>query len=359
MRGWQFDLNMASNIGPALPPGFKKINDSDRDSEGDLETEEKICAGPALPPGFKTSSPPVYGKRHVTTPLFMGPALPPGFKEKTAEQLEEKPQSEKTSNVNLYGPALPPGFAKKNTEEEKDTINTKVMGPALPPGFHVQKDTTEDPKQPSGCHDNIGSSSSEDEDFMIGPMPCTGPVQSSVVSEFEARAQAMKDRLNKKDEDVAPARESWMTELPEYSKAFGLGARTFRKKAAPSNEDRSVWTDTPADTARKAMERETEREKAKQRKPEARVMTERDKKLAEQVARHNEGRRSATLMEIHTKDRKRKAEEDGVQSTERRPFDRERDLNVNQFDDAKKKQMMKRAAGLDNKFSHSKDGVFL
>ena len=43
-----------------------------------------------------------------------------------------------------------------------------------------------------------------------------------------------------------------MMELPPELQHIGLGARTFKKKSGPANKDRSVWTDTPADTERKA-----------------------------------------------------------------------------------------------------------
>lgn len=48
-------------------------------------------------------------------------------------------------------------------------------------------------------------------------------------------------------------REEWMTELPpEMSKNFGVTARKFSTKSSTSaDKDRSVWTDTPADRARK------------------------------------------------------------------------------------------------------------
>lgn len=47
-------------------------------------------------------------------------------------------------------------------------------------------------------------------------------------------------------------RETWMTELPPELQHIGLGARTFKKRTGPENKDRSIWTDTPADTERKA-----------------------------------------------------------------------------------------------------------
>lgn len=43
-----------------------------------------------------------------------------------------------------------------------------------------------------------------------------------------------------------------MTELPPEMKDFGLGPRTFKRRADDRSGDRSVWTDTPADRERKA-----------------------------------------------------------------------------------------------------------
>lgn len=50
-------------------------------------------------------------------------------------------------------------------------------------------------------------------------------------------------------------RESWMTELPPEMKDFGLGPRTFKRRADDKSGDRSVWTDTPADREKKAKVR--------------------------------------------------------------------------------------------------------
>ena len=46
-----------------------------------------------------------------------------------------------------------------------------------------------------------------------------------------------------------------MTELPPELKDFGLGPRTFKRRAADKPGDRSVWTDMPADRERKAKVR--------------------------------------------------------------------------------------------------------
>lgn len=76
----------------------------------------------------------------------------------------------------MLGPALPPGFRRATYEQNDDDEDEDVVGPALPPGY-----------QPD-------SSSSEDED-MIGPMPSKGPTEDSVATDFERRAQRMKEKL--------------------------------------------------------------------------------------------------------------------------------------------------------------------
>ena len=61
-------------------------------------------------------------------------------------------------------------------------------------------------------------------------------------------------------------------------------------------------------------------------------------------------RGSESLMESHQKKLKQKEKKDN-KPKERRPFDREADLQVNVFDDARKKAMIKKAANIDNRFS--------
>lgn len=52
-------------------------------------------------------------------------------------------------------------------------------------------------------------------------------------------------------------------------------------------------------------------------------------------------------------------QEEANEKKERRPFDREIDLQVNRFDEAQRKNLIKKSAKLDSRFSHGKDKVFL
>lgn len=64
-------------------------------------------------------------------------------------------------------------------------------------------------------------------------------------------------------------------------------------------------------------------------------------------------------MSLHTKTMKEKAKEKADKPAERRPFDRDEDLQVNRFDDAQKERLLKKSQELNTRFSHSKEKMFL
>lgn len=78
----------------------------------------------------------------------------------------------------MLGPALPPGFHRAAYDSDGGEDGEGLPGPALPPGYQAE------------C-----SSSEEEDEDVIGPMPPKGPVQNSVALEFEQRAQRMKEKL--------------------------------------------------------------------------------------------------------------------------------------------------------------------
>ncbi|XP_018539265.1 GPALPP motifs-containing protein 1 [Lates calcarifer] len=344
-------------IGPALPPMFRKESDEDSD-------HEKGFAGPALPPGYKRGEPSsssddseqeVSVKRAKTRHTaedrpaevektktqeddddgFFGPALPPGFKKQQSSP--ERPP--------MLGPALPPGFrraAYDNDDDQNGEDGEGVPGPALPPGYQAEP-----------------SSSEEEDEDVIGPMPAKGPIQYSVAQDFELRAQRMKEKLTRVDTPEVLTRETWMTELPPELQHIGLGARTFKKRSGPVNKDRSIWTDTPADRERKARERLEGKRKGEAEKDSVPHVPHKDLEIAEKVSKYNESKRAESLMSLHTKKMKEKAKEKADKPVERRPFDRDEDLQVNRFDEAQKQRLLKKSQELNTRFSHSKDRMFL
>lgn len=310
-------------FGPALPPGYQKR---------DKSPERPPLLGPALPPGFKKQD----EDAKDDTRGFLGPALPPGYQNQ--DRSPERPP---------VGPALPPGFKRQDAdadEEEGKEDARGILGPALPPGYT--------PAVSSGEEE-------EEDDYVIGPMPSKAPSQDSVALDIERRAQRMKDKLTGVDTGPKVVRESWMMELPPELQHVGLEARTFKKKSGPENKDRSIWTDTPADRERKARERLEAKEKGESAKDDGPCLPQKEIEMAEKVSKYNESKRGESLISIHTKKMKRKAEEDASKPVERRPFDRDADLQVNRFDEAQKKALLKKSQELNTRFSHSKDRMFL
>uniref|UniRef100_A0A2K5HYA8 GPALPP motifs-containing protein 1 n=1 Tax=Colobus angolensis palliatus TaxID=336983 RepID=A0A2K5HYA8_COLAP len=303
-------------IGPALPPGFKA-----RGTAEDEERDPSPVAGPALPPNYKSSSSDSSDSDEDSSSLYeegnqeseeddTGP---------TARKQRKNPdKNDDDDDDGFFGPALPPGFKKQD-----DSPPRPIIGPALPPGFIKSTQKSDKGRDDPGQQE---TDSSEDEDI-IGPMPAKGPVNYNVTTEFEKRAERMKEKLTKGEDDSSKpiVRESWMTELPPEMKDFGLGPRTFKRRADDTSGDRSIWTDTPADRERKAKE----------------------------------SKRSESLMDIHHKKLKSKAAEDKNKPQERIPFDRDKDLKVNRFDEAQKKALIKKSRELNTRFSHGKGNMFL
>ncbi|KAE8626182.1 hypothetical protein XENTR_v10006541 [Xenopus tropicalis] len=333
-------------IGPALPPGFQTH---------DQEEEPEEVAGPVLPPGYKCDSSTSDSSDDSDQDTSES------YKRSSYTSNKNDPKSSKQSlpvvttevDDGFFGPALPPGFKKQSDSPERP-----VIGPALPPGFRRDLQDEEDSNCTSPSHEKSGESS-EDEDI-IGPCPASGPVESSVAEEFDRRAWRMKQKLTSKDDDGPknPTRESWMTELPPELTNFGLGPRTFKRRTNEKSGDRSIWTDTPADREKKAKEKQ-EAKVSSSTMDDKFPVSERDIRLAEQVSTYNDSKRSESLIDLHRKKLKRKAEEDKNKPQERRAFDRDQDLQVNRFDEAQKKALIRKSKELNTKFSHGNSSMFL
>ena len=275
---------------------------------------------------------------------FIGPMIPSHLR---ADQEAQDSDSDSDDN---FGPKLPsepcrgPAPAPAQTARDESSDSDDDFGPALPP--HLQnKNPAESRRQ---------ESDSSDDEF-VGPKMSeitTSVNRESVEQEVEMRARRMRDKLDGKDK-AEPQRESWMLELPEEkANRFGLGPRQFsRKGVTQRGGDRSAWTDTPEDKQRKMMAGEEDEEAEPDTSDLAARM--RDEKM-EKVSQELKQKRGAdTLMDMHEKKLKKdkKKKEDSGEVTERRPFDRDVDLKANQFDEAMKKNMMKMAAKIDNRFS--------
>ncbi|KAG8137708.1 hypothetical protein E2320_004944, partial [Naja naja] len=292
-------------IGPSLPPPLAASVDSE--------------PGPALPPGFKGNS-----GNSDDEQKRLSTQMTKETESDSEEDIGSGPVSRKRRGSQeededgFFGPALPPGFKKQEESPERP-----IIGPALPPGFKKQ---SEDAEEKRG--NKSQASDSEEGEVIFGPMPAKGSVEFNPGAEIEDRARRMKEKLlgDADDGSKQTKRESWMIDLPPELKNFGFGPRTFKRRANDNSGDRSIWTDTPADREKKAKEQQEERKPISKDDAEA-FPSERDKRLAEQISSYN----------------KLKSKTDGEKNKpqERRPFDRDQDLQVHQIDEARKKALIK------------------
>jgi len=279
----------------------------------------------------------------------IGPELPPHLLKKREDD------SESDSSDEGYGPQLPSvacrgpaPSALAGNGESSDSDDS--YGPALPPQFKQNRNIELDGARPRS---DLVDSDSDSDGEMIGPTIAEKTdkqlSKEEVAREFEMRSNKMKDKLEGKDVKEVK-RESWMLELPEEkANSFGLGPRQFSRKGLPEKgKDRSMWTDSPAEKERKLREGVGDEEVV-----EAPIVNLRDLEM-EKVSKELKQKRGAdSLMELHEKKLIKKKKEDlaNGEVAERRPFDRDIDLQANRFDDAVKKNMLKSAAKINDRFS--------
>ncbi|XP_062982025.1 GPALPP motifs-containing protein 1 isoform X2 [Elgaria multicarinata webbii] len=332
-------------VRPALPPHLA-CSAAEADPDGDLGQ------GPALPPGYKSNQ-----ERHGCDKECTSSHVPKEMVWDSEDDEDSSPiprkqkRDQEEDDDGFFGPALPPGFKKQDVSPERP-----IIGPALPPGF---KKLSEDAEENSHYTSQATDSSEEDE-TMIGPVPAEGPIESSTAAEIEHRAQRMKEKLLGQDDDGSKQvkRESWMTDLPPELKSFGLGPRAFKRRADDKSGDRSVWTDTPADREKRAKEPKDAKKSISKDDAEI-LLSERDKRLVEQLSTYNDSQRSESLMDMHQKKIKSKVGDEKNKPQERRPFDRDQDLQVHRFDEAQKRALIKKSRDLNTRFSHGKCNMFL
>lgn len=381
---------MSSFIGPALPPhlqrkeessiSFETSKSSEHETEQDTETNTMI--GPSLPPELNQGVnhpvpllPNPRNKRNVQASEIRPPLpdhLPTGYSEELSTEnylesqgshvtsipplsretdkggdssilihdadVSDKEEDRDISQDQMYGPALPPGLRVGSTKGGQTALG--MMGPCLPPAMKRSV--------------SVDNGSSDSDTDVVGPMPApSGTCSTTYLQEqLDDRALRMKRKLAGQDKSSGSGpmkRENWMLELPpEQAADFGLGPRQFRARTKPESGDRSVWTDTPADRLRKKP--------SPGDKPDADhelELRQRDKEMQHLVEKHSGKRRQESLLEVHQKEmkKKRKKEKEEGKCKERRPFDRDVDLQTNRFDEAQKKAILKKAQLLNDRFA--------
>nr|CAD7424045.1 unnamed protein product [Timema monikensis] len=315
-----------------LPPHLKKkvLQFSNTEAEAGSTIEETVnvkqmmntSIGPLIPPGFNSRPHQDINKdTSGDADIIIGPVLPQHL------------NSTGASDDDMYGPALPPRLGELGGKA--------ILGPTLPPGFKPSTTVTD----------------SEDSDAeVVGPLPPSeaGLADGSYIQqELERRAQKMKRKLaGEDDNDGALKRESWMLELPpDRATEFGLGPRQFRKKEKLDPGDKSVWTDTPADRLNKKHSQK-EHKNAESEMHQLTMMV-RDEEMEQLSRKHPSNKnRQESLLETHQRElNKKKKQNEAGKPKERRPFDRDVDLQANRFDEAQKEAIFKKAQLLNDRFS--------
>jgi len=244
-----------------------------------------------------------------------------------------------------YGPALPPGFVR-GTAPVKGPSLPPVKGPSLPPGG-----------LPAAVAPAEDSEDSDGDADMIGPRPPPRDVDLGqyAASELERRASSMREKLDAAGRPVELAREDWMLELPpDRAKEFGLGARQFRRTAAPERGDTSGWTDVAGQEA-SGKERPAPAAEQKQSVLIELASSRRDERMSA-VAERLQASRKEALLDTHLKERKKAKKEAAKEAAregkkrQRQEFDRNRDLGANRFDEAQRSAAIKRSRGASDMF---------
>lgn len=292
--------------------------------------------------------------------MSYGPQLPAHLLKSQEHSTRDEASSGDENDGNAYGPALPPSLKGKTSNDSKTEID--AYGPQLPKLSHSNECLST----------KVQNSSSEDED-LVGPLPPQQHEmtlkQQQIDLELEKRAYSIKERLTQQNEvEEAPKRDSWMTELPrEKAKSFGLGPRQFNRSSGPKPKQDRSWTETPEMKAKRAALAASgivvpDEEKVKEPKEEKDVLEymaslKRDHDMESVANEMKKKRGTDSLVDLHEKERCKKQKKDkqaaGIleSKSERRPFDRDVDLQANRFDEAAKKAMLKKARKLNDNFS--------
>ncbi|KAI8807958.1 hypothetical protein BJ742DRAFT_810131 [Cladochytrium replicatum] len=294
--------------------------------------------GPSLPPELEEDQ--------------YGPALP--SKDDDDEQGDRNPQ--------YYGPALP-HHLQKNAEpmpEAEEKPRRRVMGPAVmpPPGY--KPPPLEDEEQIAGTH-GVKRKAGDNEDVDdFGPRPPSASVDpeddlQDRLALIDARARGDTDEKDGSKSDKLQ-RPSWMLVPPEKKARTPAGpamqSRTFSKGKGQTDDDMSLWTETPAERLKRLQSGADESSSKKRKVPEHNQKpSAEDEAAAALVKQYNEAHRGKTLVDIYDRDhlssRMEKADDPSA-----RPFSRELDLNRRKADPNARERMLEKAKELGGRFGH-------
>ena len=198
--------------------------------------------------------------------------------------------------------------------------------------------------------DNDDDDDDDDEDI-VGPFPPDHP---------KAQQQTHSYNFPSKTDSSKPKREEWMLIPPKNKPISGLAARKFLPRSLETRKDNDADDDN--------NDEDNEKQDLKERF-QSQLIEKRDELMSNLISESGSGSsdRSESLLQIHRKSMKRKHEEEkkkagaDASKKERRPFDRDQDLQVHGMNEDDKQRFIKRATSeLQGRFSHGKKaGKFL
>lgn len=148
------------------------------------------------------------------------------------------------------------------------------------------------------------------------------------------------------------------TKLKSRSFQSGPKAQVSTRKGG-LNDGPNLWTETPAERQQRLQDEALGKKRKAENAPEEEEETDevrrkraRDRALKEEVERHNKSSRKETLLDQHSKGKKRGKE---GEKEEPQGWDRDRDMSVGgrMMDDGKRKELIKDAKGLGGRFGSS------
>ncbi|CAI2309981.1 unnamed protein product [Caenorhabditis sp. 36 PRJEB53466] len=312
----RFGHSKQMSYGPQLPGWLNKNNETESDGE---EASPPVY-GPVIPGQGNTSD---NNKTVDKVPSgAIGPSIPSG--------LFKREDDEEEKQAHVFGPMIPkmvtPIVDEEDVEDEKD-LGSNTYGPSIPSNFRPQ----------------VGPAYDEsDED--IGPMPVSKGNEEREALERAYRL-ALQKETEEEEKNAQPKREEWMTSVPKKLGNFGLGARTFKKGTASERD--STWEDAPGAKKKRKDEQTTVR---------ALGLAAADARQAAIVAEKTAG---PSLLELHQKKRDDKVKDAGLLPGERRPFDREKDMEVRGLKPGGSKEAVDRMKEFTSRFANSKEQRFL
>ncbi|KAI6137200.1 hypothetical protein F5141DRAFT_72854 [Pisolithus sp. B1] len=328
---------MSESIGPHVPHHLLPTVPANTDDDAD---EDDYM--PALPPNFATVQ--------ARSPSPKAPAASYSAVVSSAE--------ESTSNSRS-----PSGVPAPSTAAAR-----RVYGPALPT---VGPSGTTPPPGPS-----YSDYSDADSDSEVGPQLPTrsnAPNEGmSAVDEFIEREERRRKNVEEAKKPKKLQREEWMLVPPKSGDLLAsldptkLKARQFGRSSGPGRDaDSSLWTETPAERLQRLSDEVSGRKrKAVNAEPEedpedAKKKKKRDEVIRRGVDEHTRKIRGAALVDTHME---RESQKKGdVDEEPAAIWDHSRDMSIGGrlMDEKQRKQMLREARGLGDRFGTGKSGGFL